>query len=356
MLRTATESDAYALARLYAEVPVSSPHLAYTTERGADFFAFASRQGHAQRVLVAEAPDGAGGLAGAMTVSFDRVHWDGTAPREAAYTADLRLRPEFRGAGLAGRLMGYAIDVAREALGPGALILTGVASDNAAGRRQNERLAASRGVTMRPVGELRTLFAPAWGGAALPPGIGVAHGPAGLLDWAAGLAEDRAEGALGRAWDAGDWAAFAGETPGLGPAAVVTWRARPGEPISAGGALWDQRAERRIVLQPSAGAAGLLGTMARLPLVGRLSPLPPPGEALALGHAIGLWARTPRGAKAVWRALATLAARGGLRLVGGAFAGGSPFADAAPSNGGVTLLASEDVPPGRLLAPEMAWS
>lgn len=353
-VRPALAGDAEALRRLYAEVPIASPSLGYTLDRGADFFAFGARQGHAQRVLVAEGPGG--GLAGAMSVSFDRVFWGPDGPREMAYTADLRVRPEARGAGIAGALMAASIDLAREVLGPEALILTGVASDNPHGRRQNERLATSRGVAMRPVGEIETVFAPLWPGRGLPPGAAIAAGPADLLDWATGLAADRAAGALGRAWAAEQWAAFAHETPGLGAGRVVVYRAAPGAPISAGGALWDQRAERRFVLHAAAGPARVLAGLSRVPLLGRLSPLGAPGTALALGHALGLWAETPQGARAVWRALSALAAREGLRLLGGAFPPGSLFAEAGVPGGRVTLLASEAPAPGRALAPEMAWS
>lgn len=156
----AEPADVPQLQAILRQVPVGSASQAYTLRREPDFFGLLNLQGLEHRVLVARSPSEAHQIVGLMSVILERVHLNGQVG-QVAYTGDLRLLPEARGQGLADALMQEAIAVARQMGGADIPVFTCVATDNPAGLRKNQKLAASMGLTMHELTRLNVCFFPA---------------------------------------------------------------------------------------------------------------------------------------------------------------------------------------------------
>lgn len=156
----ATAADQAELHSILRRVAVGSASQAYTLRREPDFFGLLGFQGLDYRVLVARSTPADRKLLGLMTLILERVYLNGEM-RQIAYTGDLRLRPEARGQGLGDALMQEAIALARGLGGSDIPVFTCVATDNPAGLRKNQKLAASMGLNMQQLTLLNACFFPA---------------------------------------------------------------------------------------------------------------------------------------------------------------------------------------------------
>ncbi|MBF2053980.1 MAG: GNAT family N-acetyltransferase [Candidatus Sericytochromatia bacterium] len=153
----AMPADLPQLQAILRQVPVGSASQAYTLRREPDFFGLLNFQGLDHRILVARSSAESERIVGLMSVILERVYLEGQV-RQVAYTGDLRLLPEARGHGLADALMQEAIVQARQMGGEDIPVFTCVATDNPAGLRKNQKLAASMGLTMHELTRLNACF------------------------------------------------------------------------------------------------------------------------------------------------------------------------------------------------------
>jgi GNAT superfamily N-acetyltransferase len=130
-IRAGRPEDNDGLLELAAACPMQA-EMTVRVRREPDFFALSRLQGERWEVGVAETPDGT--IAGCIGVAGRRVHLWGT-PTQTMYVSDLKVRPEFRGIGVADALSGYARSVCRE-VAPDVLTLTTALAGNRAIERR----------------------------------------------------------------------------------------------------------------------------------------------------------------------------------------------------------------------------
>lgn len=107
--RWATADDDAALRELCRRTPMRGP-VSYTLEREPDFFALTRLQGtHGSRVAVITEGD----EVIAMAMHAPMKAWVGGEVLRSAYLGDLKVHPEYRSAGLAGRILRFVVDELR---------------------------------------------------------------------------------------------------------------------------------------------------------------------------------------------------------------------------------------------------
>ena len=305
--RLATPSDNPALLSLTASCPMQG-EIVLCNDRQPDFFMLHRLDGGAWVVGIAEDP--VAGVVGCVSLA-ERTAYIRGEPAKSYYISDLKVHPEFRGRGVAARL----IELVRElgtARGPNApVLLTVLAGNTVMARRlvgpralsQVTRIAALRLHTIpllwrRPVVRVDD--------------VTIGQGEAGDAE---ALAECWQRVAPGRQFasvlDGGDLARWSSSVPGLSPQSYWLARARNGS-IVGFLALWDRSpcAQLRVLRYGWRGSlvrAGM-GVLARSL---KLRPLPPPGEPLP--HLSGLHVCVPSGRADVLRSLLLHAARAARR-------------------------------------------
>lgn len=128
-LREIQPSDSPALSHLMGDDP-ETPGMSMTTRFLVDTYQAWRALKPDLAGVVAEAP-GFEGLAGAATVSFEEIRFEGRM-LPSAFLENLKVHHAHRGQGLGTQLARWRADKARERLGADSVILTGTSTDNTA--------------------------------------------------------------------------------------------------------------------------------------------------------------------------------------------------------------------------------
>jgi ribosomal protein S18 acetylase RimI-like enzyme len=270
--------------------------VALCVHRDPDFFALSRLEGERWRVGVVE--DGQGSLAGSIGVAERWAYLAGAATR-TVYISDLKVRPEFRGRGVADALTEFAREAAGE-VDPQAPTLLAALAGNAGIER---RAPGPRGLPRLTHFATVRLHSIPLIGRRRPRGV-------------AGLTVRRADDAdieeMAELWartspfrqfapvlDASTFARLIGDAPGLDMSSYWIARHRSGR-IAGFLALWDQRTfKQTLVLRyPRRLAIFLKVYHAIAPLV-RGPRLPLPGEALRSLNGYQLCASQPDALRAI---------------------------------------------------------